>query len=308
MSRQARGTDGSVRFRRRIWMGLTALIAAAAISWIDRGDDATLAGSADPDDTVPAERRMNPPAAGLLAAHAGDSSVSGDRLARPGDGLDADALDASVARFDRADVLGPPEREEADSDDPDEHRAVPIVLNRLSLEPGDVSIGLTGVDVHGPRDLVAWRIAKGQHVVIARGSSDRAGEIHFPEIIAPRDGLEIVVTDANSTPKLPGGSLARALPGRLPSAPGAVVLGADRFEYALRVVPSEATGEILLADVDGRVFARYPVSTTPTASNRVLDVTLELRPDDTAVLVAHQFGDGRRSDWTEVALETPDGG
>ena len=86
-----------------------------------------------------------------------------------------------------------------------------------------------------------------------------------------------------------------------------MVLDAYGSEYAVRIVPSEATGDILLADADGRVFAQYAVPSTAIASSRVIDVTLGLPPDDTHVLVAHVLKDGRRSDWREIELETPGG-
>jgi len=200
-----------------------------------------------------------------------------------------------------------PEREPSEPDESAGTPAIPIVLNRLFVESGKPGIELTGVDVLGPRDLVAWRIKNGRHAIIARGWSDGLGEIHFPKLVAPRDGLRIVVTAANSTPEVPGGSDIRHSNGLLPSAPNAVVMDAYGSEYAVRIVPSEATGEILLADAQGQVFAQYAVPNTPIASSRVLDVTLGLPPDDTHVLVAHVLKDGRRSDWREIALEVPAG-
>jgi hypothetical protein len=200
-----------------------------------------------------------------------------------------------------------PEREPSDSDDSERGSAIPIVLNTLFVESGDPGIELSGVDVLGPRDLVAWRIKNGRHAIVARGWSDRSGEIHFPELVAPRDGLEIVVTAANTTPEVPGASAARRSSPLPPSAPDAVVLDAYGSEYAVRIVPSEATGNILLADADGRVFAQYAVPGTAIASGRVVDVTLGLPPGDTHVLVAHVLKDGRRSDWREIELGRPDG-
>ncbi len=211
-----------------------------------------------------------------------------------------------VGPIDRPDSFELPERKQSDADELGGANA--IVLNRLSIASGSPSIELSGFDPLGPRDLVAWRLKNGRRAIIARGSSDRAGEIHFPELVAPRNGLVIVVTAADSKPENPGASSARRSNGLLPSAPDAVVLDAYGSEYAVRIVPSEATGEIWLADAEGRVFAQYAVPNTPIASSRVLDVTLGLLADDTHVLVAHVLADGRRSDWREIELGTPDGG
>lgn len=291
------------RYRLGLGFGLGAVAAAAAF-FILRGSDSDSVpvSPSDPGQIVDAER--GPARRATLL----DSAASDDRLAQLTHvaGMAVDSRADRVGPIDRPDSFELPERKQSDADELGGANA--IVLNRLSIASGSPSIELSGFDPLGPRDLVAWRLKNGRRAIIARGSSDRAGEIHFPELVAPRNGLVIVVTAADSKPENPGASSARRSNGLLPSAPDAVVLDAYGSEYAVRIVPSEATGEIWLADAEGRVFAQYAVPNTPIASSRVLDVTLGLLADDTHVLVAHVLADGRRSDWREIELGTPDGG
>lgn len=301
------GATGAPRGSRLF--GLIALAAFAAF-FIMRGSDSVPVASDDAERLVDVRWATKPREPHPRRAVLPEPVPSDDRRSQSthASGIAFDSVAGPSAGSDRSDSFEPHLQRESDSNEFGEVAAIPIVLNALSLEPGGPGIELSGFDPLGPRDLVAWRIKNGRRAIIARGSSDRDGEIHFPELVAPRNGLEIVVTAADGAPEVPGASAARRSNGPLPTAPNVVVLDVYGSEYEVRIVPSEATGEIWLADAEGRVFAQYAVPNTPIASSRVLDVTLGLALGDTHLLVAHALDDGRRSDWREIELRTPDGG
>jgi hypothetical protein len=62
---------------------------------------------------------------------------------------------------------------------------------------------------------------------------------------------------------------------------------------------------VLIADLDGTVFARYPISRRPVVGTRAFDVALELYGEDAEVLVAHELSDGRRSEWRALSVSAP---
>jgi hypothetical protein len=74
----------------------------------------------------------------------------------------------------------------------------------------------------------------------------------------------------------------------------------------LRIFPREATGDVLLADSYGVVFASYPVPSSPLAAHRVIDVALSVTGSNAVVLLAHEFSDGRASDWSVLQLSAPE--
>jgi hypothetical protein len=216
------------------------------------------------------------------------------RAGGPGDELDAgSAPNRGEKRREASDPL-------------DTRSARPIFLDRLEAGEDVPTVALSGRDPLAPRDLVAWRIKDGRSAILARGASDADGTLQFPPVIAPGEGLEVVVTDADSLPGLPGASEARSLAPRLPEAPQATLLEAVAEEYVVRIVPSEATGEVLLADSHGAVFARYAIPPNPSVAARVFDVALTLSGGDGGILLAHQFRDGRRSDWRVLPLSPDD--
>jgi hypothetical protein len=106
-------------------------------------------------------------------------------------------------------------------------------------------------------------------------------------------------------PGLPGESEVRRLPARLPEAPQARHLATVGDETFVRIVPTEASGEVLLADSYGAVFARFEIPPSPAAADRVFDVALTLFGGEQPLLLAHEFRDGRRSDWRELRLPAP---
>jgi len=188
----------------------------------------------------------------------------------------------------------------------EEERGESIVLDRFGNDGRFSTIRLAGEDPEAPRDLLAWRVKHGRFAVVARGSSEPDGSLHFPEIVAPRDGIEIAITSADSIPGLPGSSQSRRLPPRDPYAPQATVAAAAAGEVVVRVFPRETTGEVLLADSYGVVFASYPVPNSPLAAHRVIDVALSVTGSNVVVLLAHEFSDGRSSDWNVLQLPMPE--
>jgi len=179
---------------------------------------------------------------------------------------------------------------------------LPIQLNRLVVEANRPVVELTGLDPDAPRELIAWRLKNGRFAILARGESDEDGRLDFPPIVAAGSGLEVVITDADRRPEMLGASEVQKLAPRPPEPPQGRVLEANEGEVMVRIVPTEGSGAVLLADAGGTVFARYPISPTPAIGARVFDVALELYGDAQQLLMAHEFEDGRRSDWRALAV------
>ena len=181
-------------------------------------------------------------------------------------------------------------------------RPMPILLDGLRVASDAPVVEIAGFDPEAPRELLAWRIVDGRFAVAARGESDEDGSLHFPRLIAAGGGMEVVVTAADNVPGLPGASEPRHLAARTPVAPQLVVLDAAGEEYSVRIHPSEASGEVLIADSRGVVFGAYEIPPNPVTAARAFDVSLSLFGGDPVILVAHEFSDGRRSDWRAVSL------
>jgi hypothetical protein len=73
-------------------------------------------------------------------------------------------------------------------------------------------------------------------------------------------------------------------------------------EFVLRILPAEATGEVLLADSLTRIFERYRVPDQPSATERALEVAVVLAEGENELLVGHELADGRRSEWRHIEL------
>jgi hypothetical protein len=199
----------------------------------------------------------------------------------------------------------PPEEATGDDDELAPDPVESIYLDPLIPVEGGPTLALTGFDPFAPRELVAWRILHGRAVVMTRGSSDAGGEIHFPEVLAPRDGFEVVISEAGFRPESVDASPRRRLAPRAPVAPYAQV-SRTPGEYQLRIVPTETTGAVLLGDISGNTFASFDIPNEPEPSNRVLYVALTLPSTDTEVWMAHRLHDGRVSEWRSVSLPPPD--
>jgi len=126
--------------------------------------------------------------------------------------------------------------------------------------------------------------------------------LHFPDLVAAQDGLEIVVTAVGGAPGLPGASESRRSSARDPLPPTAHLLATDARAHHIRIAPREGSGEVLLADAYGVVLARYPVSPSPIAAMRDFDVALHSGPVEMQLFLAHEFADGRASEWQVLTL------
>jgi hypothetical protein len=95
---------------------------------------------------------------------------------------------------------------------------------------------------------------------------------------------------------------------RAPLPPRGALRGETPDGVVLRILPAEASGEILVAAAPGEVFSRHAVPQQPGAAGRVFDLHLALAPGDTQVWLAHETPDGRRSAWRSVALDPDEPG
>jgi hypothetical protein len=175
----------------------------------------------------------------------------------------------------------------------------------IDLDPlvlGEVTARVSGFDPLGPRPLWLWRRVGSRAAVMARGRSGADGSLAFPDLVVPAAGLDVLITAADGAPGDQGASLPRSVAPREPLPPRARVVARERDGWVLRIVPAEASGEILLAGPDGGVFARRALPPHPVAPGRVFDLVLSLLPGDTDVWLAHERADGRRSVWSRVEL------
>jgi hypothetical protein len=180
-----------------------------------------------------------------------------------------------------------------------------IKLDPLVLVEGVETVRLSGEDPLAPRDLIAWRDrGGGQLSLLVRGWSDEEGALHFPKVIRPQNGLEVLITDASSTPDDPGSSVTQSLPGRMPVAAQARQIAFSEGEFRLRIAPVEGVGSVLLADADGTIFGVYEVAPTSVRTERVFHV--DVSSPNPFIFIGHEFSDGRTSSWQVVDLEIPD--
>lgn len=179
----------------------------------------------------------------------------------------------------------------------------PILLDPLVVDADTPTVTISGHDPLAPRELIAWRLKHGRRAVLARGESEPGGALRFPRVLAAGEGLKVVITGVDGIPGVADASAAEWLSARLPEAPHATLLTSTDTEYWVRIVPAEAVGQILLADSVGEIFAAHAVSKTPDSAARLFEVALTLPPEDTHFLMAHDFGDGRLSDWRLVPLQ-----
>ncbi len=277
-------------------------LALLVVGWlVFRGDDddaaerARLAAEAEAAASAEA-------AAGRLrsARTASEDERSREGESRRGDS-DSSFWEADVERRRRARV----EDAGISSDPLGKSQVLPIHLNRLVVDANRPVVEISGLDPDAPRELLAWRIKNGRSAILVRGESDENGRLQFPPVIAAGSGLEVVITGVNGRPELPGASDVRKLAPRPPEPPQGRVLEAYEGEAVVRIVPTEGSGTVLLADLDGSIFARYPISPMPAIGTRAFDVVLELYGDDPQVLMAHEFADGRRSDWRSMSVGEP---
>jgi hypothetical protein len=280
-------------------------LALLVVGWLllrggdDEAERARLASEAEAAAAASAEEAS----ARMRAARSGserERSRAGEGESRRGDS-DSGDLEADLAHRSRALAKD----DGASTDRLGKSPPLPIHLNRLVVEENRPVVEITGLDPEAPRELVAWRIKNGRSAILVRGESDENGQLEFPPVIAAGSGLEVVITDADSRPEMLGASEVRKLAPRSPDPPQGRVLEAYEGEAIVRIIPTEGSGTVLLAGPDGTVFARYPISPTPAIGARAFDVALELYGDDPQLLMAHEFEDGRRSDWRVYSVGAP---
>ncbi len=186
--------------------------------------------------------------------------------------------------------------------------ATSAVLRIEDLEHAVGSTGaLRGYDTGGPRELLLWEVIEGRSALLARGRSLPGGELDFPVIVVPRDGIELVVTPHDDDPDGRSASAPWHEAPRAARAPSAQLLRWEDERAIVRVRPAESDGLILVADSHGTVFAELAILRHPTAAGRIFDLEVIVPGSDPEILLAHELPDGRVSPWGPLPLAPPDG-
>ena len=165
---------------------------------------------------------------------------------------------------------------------------------------------LRGYDTGGPRELLLWEVVNGRSALLARGRSLPGGELDFPSIVKPRDGIELVVTPRDGDPDAPSASAPWHGAPRAARAPSAQLLRWEDERVIVRVRAAEADGAILVADSQGAVFAEFAILRRPTAAGRIFDLEVIVPDSEPEILLAHELPDGRVSPWGRLPLAPPD--
>ena len=165
---------------------------------------------------------------------------------------------------------------------------------------------LHGYDTGGPRELLLWELIEGRSARLARGRSLPGGELDFPVIVVPRDGIELVVTPYDDDPDGRSASAPWHEAPRAARAPSAQLLRWEDERAIVRVRPAESDGLILVADSHGTVFAELAISRHPTAAGRIFDMEVTVPESEPEILLAHELPDGRVSPWGPLPLAPPD--
>ena len=174
-----------------------------------------------------------------------------------------------------------------------------IELDPLEVDPASGTATATGFDPLRPRELVLWRLVGRGAAVMARGHSASDGALAFPRLLVPHDGLSVVVAPAGASADAPDASLPRALEPAPPEAPYGEIVATAPGHWRLRVRASEAGGEVLVAGVDGEVFARRALAADPRPPS--IELELEVPASDSHLWLAQVLADGRRSEWRLAA-------
>lgn len=181
----------------------------------------------------------------------------------------------------------------------------PLTLDPPELAEGALAVRVRGFDPAAPRPLWLWRVGPERAAVAARGRSRPDGELVFPPLVIPSQGLRLVAAPAGSGPEAPAASLPREIPPPAPPPPRALLLGAEDGAIRVRVEPALGGGTLLVAAPDGALLGRYPVPAHADAARRGFELDLVLGEGDDHVLLAHAGPDGRRSAWQRLGLRAP---
>ncbi len=186
--------------------------------------------------------------------------------------------------------------------------ATSAVLRIEDLERVEGSTAaLRGYDTGGPRELLLWEVIEGRSALLARGRSLPGGELDFPVIVVPRDGIELVVTPHDDDPDGRSASAPWHEAPRAARVPSAQLLRWEDERAIVRIRPAESDGSILVADSRGNVFAELAISRRPTAAGRIFDIEVTVPEFESDIRLAHELPDGRVSPWGPLALAPPDG-
>lgn len=175
-----------------------------------------------------------------------------------------------------------------------------LTLDRLVERDTALAIRPTGFDRRAPRPIELWRVTETAAAVVARGESRADGEMVFPQLVVPRDGIRLVAAPEGEGPDGPSASTVRELPPRAPVAPRARVSTRSTHQAVLRLLPVETTGAVLVAEPSGEELGRWPVRPGPVS--RVLEVRIDVPADRDLVWLIHELDDGRRSEPAVLAL------
>jgi len=162
------------------------------------------------------------------------------------------------------------------------------------------------MDTLAPRQLTLWRRQGDEFARVAFGQSDASGYFHFPQVIVPLMGLDLLVTESStSNPFTSSDAVAIQLLPPLPS-PSVMTQGDSIDGINFQLHPALHEGYLLIADGELSVIDRLEIETGPAgvaAGIELPEATLATMEQDVncgSYQVAHELEDGRRSGWVPL--------
>ncbi len=277
-----------MRYLGRAALTVGALCAVAAA--LGSGQGPAASGEAAPPPGVAGAAHVRArPLAWLRARAVSDSADSAHDRVASRVRRERDAADAIAER--RAAQAEPPPR-----------AAKPVYLEPPQLGEDAVAVRVRGFDPDAPRPLWLWRLGPERAALAARGRSGPDGELLFPPLAIPSQGLRLVAAPAGAGPEAPAASLPREVLPPSPPPPRALLLGAENGVIHVRVEPALGGGTLLVAAPGGALLGRHPVPEHPDAARRGFELEVVLAAGEDHVLLAHAGTNGQRSAWLRLGL------
>ncbi len=181
-----------------------------------------------------------------------------------------------------------------------------LQVDPIQLLPDQASVTITGMDTLAPRQLTLWRRQGDEFARVAFGQSDASGYFHFPQVIVPLMGLDLLVTESStSNPFTSSDAVAIQLLPPLPS-PSVMTQGDSIDGINFQLHPALHEGFLLIADGELSVIDRLEIEEGPAGVAAGIELpeatlaTMEQDMDCGSYQVAHELEDGRRSGWVPL--------